>query len=156
MLQLAVAESQFTRRLEWYGGVTADHICRSSASPSPLGCGCCVHEAAADDDREVKCEAHAVGDDREPFELRHDKIHQETSRDVPAIKDWTSSGIPRGYDGMLIFIRTMATSDATKGEQALQDRGCKTASPKILTNEHKNVHDKFAEEPKPSYCSKFC
>ena len=154
MLQLAVAESQFTQRLEWYGGVTTDHICRSSASP--LGCGCCVHEAAADDDREVKCEAHAVGDDREPFELRHDKIHQETSRDVPAIKDWTSSGIPRGYDGMLIFIRTLVTSDATKGEQALQDRGRKTASPKILTNEHKNVHDKFAEEPKPSYCSTFC
>lgn len=84
--------SQFTKRLESYGGVTTDDICRSAAPP--VGCRCSLHQTVDDRDDQTQCRAN-VGNYRNTLEPRHDGILQETFKDVPDIKDSTSSGSPQ-------------------------------------------------------------
>jgi len=94
--QLVIAVSQFTKRLESYGGVTTDRTC-SSATAS-LGCGRSSHHTAADVvEQAARCRV-ILDDYPDTFELSHDEIVRETFADVPEIKDSsTSSGIPQGY-----------------------------------------------------------
>ena len=87
--------SQFSKRLESYGGVTTDHISYQSSRAS-LGCSSCGHETADDDDGDDECSVN-VGDCRHTFELCRDRIVQETLKDVSNIKNSTTSDIPRGY-----------------------------------------------------------
>jgi len=101
VLWLAIAGSQFTKRLESYGGVTTDHNCRRAATS--LGC-----QTVDDGDDQTQCRAN-VDSYRNTLEPRQDRILQETFKDVPEIKHSTSSGSSQGCYYMM-----------TRGQQLLR------------------------------------
>jgi len=81
-IRLLIAVSQFTKRLESYGGVTTDHNCRAT---TPSSCRCKLH-----DDRS-QCWAD-VNDFSHDFESRQDAIIRQLSENVQGVKQSVSTG----------------------------------------------------------------
>ena len=92
-MQFAFVVSQFTKRLESYGGVTTDHIC---CDTTPTGCcRCKLHETVAGNIQMQCCDN--VNDYQDSFESGNSTALRESSKDDAKVKDSISSDLQGNF-----------------------------------------------------------
>ena len=94
------AVSQFTKRLELYGGVTTDHICCDTTTMTG-GCRCTLHATVAGHSQAQCCAD--ISDYRNSFESSH-----RDCSDIAEVKYSTFSNISQGNYMCISYSRSVA------------------------------------------------